>query len=81
METTESLKSKERALSDARKRAAELKNDAQLEKSSADQARKAFAVVEEKRSFERGPVVGRRREVRGHDRIAGGRASGTGPET
>ena len=32
METTESLKSKERALSDARKRAAELKNDAQLER-------------------------------------------------
>ena len=49
--TTQSLHSKERALADARKRASDLKNEAVLEKSSADQARKAFATVEEKRSI------------------------------
>ena len=52
--TTESLHSKERALADARQRATDLKNEASLEKSSADQARKAFATVEEKRCLREG---------------------------
>ena len=83
METTESLKSKERR-SGGR---AETSRGAQERRSTGKRVRpiklgKAFAtVVEEKRSYKRGPVAGRRREVRRHDRIAGSRASGTGPET